>query len=53
MMDFMMINFFLWWMFYWKSFRIIVTYLLFFGIRGIIQVRILAAITLFHRTTSS
>ena len=36
MMDFMLLNFFGWWMFYWKSFRIIITYLLFFGIRGII-----------------
>ena len=39
MMDFMMINFFSWWFLQWKSFRLILTYLLFFGIRGVIQVR--------------
>jgi hypothetical protein len=39
MMDFMMINFFSWWFLEWKSFRLIFTYLLFFGIRGVIQVR--------------
>ncbi len=38
MMDFMLLNFFAWWLFYWKSFRMIITYLLFFGIRGVIQV---------------
>lgn len=38
MMDFMLLNFFVWWMLYWKTFRPIVTFLLFFGLRGVIQV---------------
>jgi hypothetical protein len=39
MMDIMMLNLFFWWSLMWKSFRPILAYLLFFGCRGIIQVR--------------
>ena len=39
MMDIMMLNLFFWWFLMWKSFRPILAYLLFFGCRGIIQVR--------------
>lgn len=37
LMDSMMISFFTIWFIYWKSFRMVITYLIFFGTRGIIQ----------------
>jgi hypothetical protein len=39
LMDFMMLNFFTWWLLKWKSFRLIIAYILFFGTRSVIQVK--------------
>ena len=39
LMDFMLILFFASWFLKWKTFRPIITYVLFFGARGVIQVR--------------
>jgi hypothetical protein len=38
LMDFMLLSCFVLWLLYWKSFRMIIAYMLFFGTRGLIQV---------------
>lgn len=38
LMDGMIITTFIFWFSYYKSYRVIITYLLFFGSRGVIQV---------------
>lgn len=40
LMDFMLLNFFWMWLNYWKSYKMIVAYVLFFGFRGFVQVRL-------------
>jgi len=52
LMDFMLITAFVLWFLYWKSFRLLIAYMLFFGIRGVIQVS-LALASLVLRTRSS
>ena len=39
LMDFMLLNFFWMWLNYWKSYKMIIAYVLFFGCRGLVQVR--------------
>ena len=38
LMDFMLVFFIVMWYMYWKSFRLVITYIFFFGIRAVIQV---------------
>jgi hypothetical protein len=51
LMDFLIVSLCIFFLLYWRTFRVVMTYILFFGIRTIIQVKFYLPLT-FNRKTS-